>query len=93
MTRRRSAAPLLDTRFHLADFDQVDARLVGGSALFGLGWGLAGYCPGPAIVGAGVVGAQAVVFVAAMIGGMGLWELVIALRPAPVPAPASTGRG
>jgi len=90
---KRRAAPLLDTRFHLADFDQVDARLIAGSALFGLGWGLAGYCPGPAIVGAGVLAPQAAVFVVAMIGGMGLWELVVVLRPAPVPAPASTGGG
>jgi uncharacterized protein len=50
----------------------IDARLVGGAAIFGLGWGLSGYCPGPAIVSivSGVPGA--LVFVAAMIAGMAL---------------------
>lgn len=87
----RRGAPLLDTRLHLPELEQVDGRLVGGAALFGLGWGLAGYCPGPAVVAAGVLAPQAVVFVVAMVGGMALWEIVTVLRPAPVPAPASTG--
>src|SRR5690606_26041726 len=45
----RRGRPMLDTRFHLPSFVEVDARLVGGAALFGVGWGLAGYCPGPAV--------------------------------------------
>ena len=84
----RRDAPVLDTRFHFPEFYRVDARLIGGAALFGLGWGLAGYCPGPAIVAAGVLVPQAVVFLVAMVGGMALWELVIALRPQPAPEPA-----
>ena len=48
----------------------VDRALVGGAAVFGIGWGLAGYCPGPAIVSAAAGAAPALVFVAAMIVGM-----------------------
>jgi uncharacterized membrane protein YedE/YeeE len=53
----------------------VDARLVGGSLLFGIGWGIAGFCPGPALVALGMGEAKAVAFVAAMLLGMGLFEL------------------
>jgi uncharacterized membrane protein YedE/YeeE len=52
----------------------VDARLVGGAALFGVGWGLAGYCPGPAIVSLGFGSMAAWGFVAAMIVGVLLGE-------------------
>ncbi|MFN3303383.1 MAG: DUF6691 family protein [Roseateles sp.] len=54
----------------------IDRRLVGGSLLFGMGWGLAGFCPGPALVGLGMGEAKAVVFVLAMLAGMGLFELL-----------------
>jgi uncharacterized membrane protein YedE/YeeE len=54
----------------------IDARLVVGSLLFGAGWGLAGFCPGPAIVALGAGYAKAAVFVVAMLAGMGVFELV-----------------
>jgi uncharacterized protein len=54
----------------------VDARLVGGSLVFGIGWGLAGFCPGPAIVAIGAGYAKAAVFVVAMLLGMGAFELI-----------------
>ena len=54
----------------------IDRRLVGGSLLFGVGWGLAGICPGPALVALGAGYSQALVFVAAMLAGMGLFELL-----------------
>ncbi|MFZ6816393.1 DUF6691 family protein [Undibacterium sp. Rencai35W] len=59
----------------------IDRRLVAGSLLFGAGWGLAGICPGPAIVllGAGV--AKGLVFVVAMLAGMGLFNLLERQRP------------
>ena len=41
--------PLLDTSFHEPEFNKIDAPLVGGAALFGIGWGMSGICPGPAI--------------------------------------------
>ena len=52
----------------------VDRRLVGGGFLFGIGWGLAGFCPGPALVAVGAGYWQAVVFVAAMLAGMAVYE-------------------
>ena len=52
----------------------VDLHLLAGSALFGIGWGLAGFCPGPALVGLGMGEVKAVVFVLAMLAGMALFE-------------------
>ena len=52
----------------------VDARLLAGAALFGIGWGLAGYCPGPAIVALGASPLDVVVFVLAMFVGMGAFH-------------------
>jgi uncharacterized membrane protein YedE/YeeE len=52
----------------------IDGRLVGGSALFGIGWGVSGYCPGPAIVALGSGALGALVFVMAMAAGMKLSE-------------------
>lgn len=49
---RGRAAPLFDDRFHLPTRKDLDLRLVLGAALFGVGWGLAGYCPGPGLVAA-----------------------------------------
>lgn len=46
---KRRGTPLFDTTFHEPEYDRIDRRLVGGAALFGIGWGMAGICPGPAI--------------------------------------------
>ncbi len=54
----------------------IDSRLVIGSALFGVGWGLAGICPGPALVLVGAGLPKGVVFVAAMLAGMGVFEVI-----------------
>ena len=59
---------------HIPGMRHIDRQLVLGSLAFGVGWGLAGYCPGPAIVALGSGHDQAVVFVAAMIAGMALYE-------------------
>ncbi|MCR6631982.1 MAG: YeeE/YedE family protein [Magnetospirillum sp.] len=80
-------APLCDDRFRLPTSVAIDARLIGGAAVFGLGWGLAGYCPGPAFAAAGGGFTEAIVFAAAMVAGMGLWRLV-ALRLASCPIAA-----
>ena len=70
LLRRRMATPLLDDRFRVPDSRRIDLPLVGGAVLFGLGWGIAGFCPGPALAGL-VTGAMPVlVFVAAMLAGM-----------------------
>ena len=67
---RRRNAPLLAQRFAWPSRSDVDAPLVIGSALFGVGWGLVGICPGPALVNLGGVSAPIVAFVAAMVVGM-----------------------
>ena len=54
----------------------IDLRCFVGSVAFGVGWGLAGYCPGPALVSLGSGQAKAVVFVGAMLAGMALFEIV-----------------
>ena len=53
----------------------IDRRLILGSVVFGVGWGLAGFCPGPALVSIGAGQPKAALFVVAMIGGMLLYEL------------------
>ena len=76
----RRGRPWLDTRLHLPTFHDVDARLVGGAALFGIGWGLVGYCPGPALVSAAAGLGQAIVFTVAMLGGMWLFHATVPSR-------------
>lgn len=65
----RRPQPRLDSHFHLPTKRRLDGRLVSGSALFGVGWGLAGYCPGPALVALTLGTAEPWLFVAAMIAG------------------------
>jgi uncharacterized membrane protein YedE/YeeE len=55
---------------------EIDRRLIGGSVLFGIGWGIAGFCPGPGLVALGMGELKAFVFVVAMLAGMGLFELL-----------------
>lgn len=67
---RRMAKPLVAHTFQLPTRRDIDMRLVGGAALFGVGWGLGGFCPGPALASLVSGVWQVGVFVAAMIGGM-----------------------
>jgi uncharacterized membrane protein YedE/YeeE len=68
---RRRAAPLFDDRFHLARVGgKVDRRVLLGSAVFGVGWGLSGLCPGPAVTSLVTGRPAALVFVGAMVFGM-----------------------
>jgi uncharacterized membrane protein YedE/YeeE len=76
----RRARPLAAPRFAMPVPTQVDARLVVGSVLFGAGWGLGGFCPGPALLAIATGAAPALVFVAAMIAGMILFDRVYAPR-------------
>lgn len=66
----RRARPVFGDRFHLPEARALDARILAGPALFGIGWGLAGFCPGPAFTAATTGGAAAWWFLAAMLGGM-----------------------
>jgi uncharacterized membrane protein YedE/YeeE len=68
------SAPLFDADFHAPASTQIDRRLLVGAALFGLGWGIAGYCPGPAIVGAFTFDTRALLFIGAYVAGMLLFE-------------------
>jgi len=65
-----SGRPLFDRSYFLPTLTAIDARLVGGSAIFGIGWGLGGLCPGPAISSLSIGGMGTYVFVAAMLAGM-----------------------
>ena len=62
----------------------IDRRLVTGSVVFGIGWGIAGFCPGPGLVALGMGEGKALVFVAAMLFGMGIFELIERHRTASV---------
>ena len=68
----RRGAPLWDSVFHLPLAESIDPPLVIGSALFGMGWGLAGYCPGPAIASIGLGNPEALWVVPAIVAGAAL---------------------
>jgi uncharacterized membrane protein YedE/YeeE len=68
--RPRLAQPILGSRFFIPDRRDIDARLVAGSVLFGIGWGLAGICPGPAVAILGLQPTAILPFIAAMLAGM-----------------------
>jgi len=67
-------APMFERDFHAPGAQAIDRRLIGGSALFGIGWAFSGYCPGPAIVGAFTLDARALVFLVAYLAGVFLFE-------------------
>jgi uncharacterized membrane protein YedE/YeeE len=73
----RRARPLCATRFQLPAARGIDPRLVLGAALFGIGWGWAGYCPGPAIAGLAVGSREALWFVPAMLAGFWFHDRVL----------------
>ena len=63
-------SPLFDSSFHLPTLKSLDGNLIGGSAVFGIGWGLSGFCPGGSIPALGIGGVQTLIFVAAMLTGL-----------------------
>ena len=72
--RRRQS--LLGEPMHLPTATRIDRRLVLGSLAFGAGWGLAGFCPGPALASLATGAVQPLIFCAAMLAGMGIFELI-----------------
>ncbi len=66
----RKSAPLFATSFKLPTSEDIDAKLLGGAALFGLGWGLSGFCPGPAIASLVFGRTESITFVTALAAGM-----------------------
>lgn len=73
---RKRRSPLLDTQFHVPSKESLDRKLLLGAALFGLGWGWAGICPGPGIVSLASGNINIVIFVATMIVGMMLVKFI-----------------
>jgi uncharacterized membrane protein YedE/YeeE len=73
---RKRTVSFLGGAMHLPTARDIDRRLVGGSLLFGTGWGLGGFCPGPGLVALGMGEMKALVFVAAMIAGMVIFEVL-----------------
>ena len=75
LVRKRTHAFLGDA-IQLPEARRIDPRLLAGSLVFGVGWGLAGFCPGPALVAAAAGHWQAVLFTLAMLGGMAMYEVM-----------------
>ena len=82
----RRAAPLFDTQFHGPDYTRIDSPLVVGSALFGIGWGMCGICPGPAVALIAFVPDNLWIFLIAMLAGSFLGTLFMRGRTEPRPA-------
>jgi uncharacterized protein len=79
----RRSASLSGEPFHWPTAKAIDARLIGGSLLFGVGWGLVGLCPGPAIADIGFLDGRAALFVLAMAAGMALHSGLVAVPSTP----------
>jgi uncharacterized membrane protein YedE/YeeE len=73
---RKRTVSLLGADMKLPTSRGIDRRLILGSLLFGIGWGVAGFCPGPALVALGMGQVKALVFVAAMVVGMAVFEVL-----------------
>lgn len=86
---RRMSAPLYAPAFPRFTRDHLDAPLLVGAALFGVGWGLVGYCPGPAIVSFGAAARDALLFLPAMALGMVVYRLYSARHDVPKPDEAA----
>ena len=76
LVARTRARPLWGERFHVPANAPIDRRLVTGAAVFGIGWGLSGVCPGPGIVAASTLAPSWLVFVGSMVAGMVLHRIV-----------------
>src|SRR3546814_17095068 len=86
----RMAEPVVAGQFHLPTKSDLTPRLIGGAALFGIGWGIAGLCPGPGIAALVIEPASAALFVFAMLAGLAGGRL-IAGRPS-CNSPMGAGR-
>ena len=71
---RRRTVSFLGAEMRLPGARHIDRRLVVGGMLFGVGWGIAGFCPGPGLVALGMGEGKALIFVVAMLAGMGIFE-------------------
>jgi uncharacterized protein len=76
LLQRRMQRPLFAEGFAMPERRDLDPRLLGGSALFGIGWGIAGLCPGPGFAALSINAPSAAIFISAMLSGMLLVRLV-----------------
>lgn len=70
--RRCQQKPLLEARFHITDKTALEANLLFGAAIFGIGWGMTGYCPGPAVAGLPLGNPETWLMVVSVYAGFGL---------------------
>lgn len=77
---RRRSTPLFTSTFSIPTRTEIDLRLLGGAALFGVGWGLGGFCPGPVVTALASGHLAVVTFVASMLAGMYLFKLLDNLK-------------
>ncbi|MBO27700.1 MAG: hypothetical protein CML61_02895 [Rhodobacteraceae bacterium] len=70
MLRRKRATPFYDTKFRIPDRSDIDPKLMTGSGIFGVGWGLGGFCPGPALTALPIAATGTLIFVPFMLIGM-----------------------
>lgn len=82
----KKTRPISDQSFHLPTKSDIDFRLVGGSAIFGIGWGIAGFCPGGAIPAIGTGRAEVLVFAGALIAGILITRLALQLGKSTKPS-------
>lgn len=83
---RRRTSPLFDTKFHVPTRNDIDKKLVLGAGLFGVGWGLGGFCPGPGIVASAAGSPAAIAFVVAMTAGVLFEDFFLSTRSKPKPS-------
>ena len=67
---RKQGSPLFADKFDIPTSTKIDSKLIFGAAIFGIGWGIGGFCPGPSIVGAATLQPDVILFVVAMLTGM-----------------------
>jgi uncharacterized membrane protein YedE/YeeE len=92
---RKRKSPLFDVQFHVPTRRDIDWRLLAGSAVFGAGWGLGGFCPGPGLVSLASGAADPIIFVGAMTAGVVLYRVIQqpAAAPSAVPIPMAASEG
>lgn len=73
---RKRTLSFLGFQMKMPTSNHIDKRLILGGLMFGIGWGIAGFCPGPGLVALGAGEIKAAVFVAAMVAGMGIFEVI-----------------
>ena len=79
-------APVLEAEFAFPARKRIDAELTGGAAIFGIGWGIAGFCPGGAVPALGLGYSETVIFLAAMIAGIVIARAIRTVLPQPAAA-------